>query len=198
MAQPQQADTFLGVAARQHGYLGSKPQAVHRDLEVSVKSTATDQRQNVAPLNDGRSRGELELRSRAWPSIAGQIQAPESMAGVGFVVGGLVAAAASAVQFIIDQGQYLPEIVFASLHVLGPLALAIPAAGGFIVERSHLARRLSILAVGFFAVWAGWNRFDLPSLDWTGPRLLFAAIWIAGGVRLLTRRGTYLIHGARE
>lgn len=162
-----------------------------------MKATAIDQ-QHVTPLNDGRSREELELRSRAWPSLARHIQAPESMAGVGFVVGGLVAAAASTVQFIIDQGQYLPEIVFRSLHILGPLALAIPAAGGFIVERSQLARRLSILAVAFFAVWAGWNRFDLPSLDWRGPRLLFAAIWIAGGVRLLTRKGKYVIRGARE
>lgn len=153
-----------------------------------MKATATDQRQNVAPLNDGRSRGELRLRSGAWSSVAGHPQAPEAMAGAGFVIGGFIAAAASAVQFIIDQGQSLPDIVFRSLHLLAPVALLVPAACGFMVERSVLARRLSVLAVGFVAVWAGWDGFGLPSFDWTIPRLLFGAIWIAGGVRLLSRK----------
>jgi len=67
-----------------------------------VKTTATDQRQNVAPLDDSRSRGELELRSKAWPSIAEFIQAPEAMAGAGFVVGGCIGVAAGAVQLIVD------------------------------------------------------------------------------------------------
>jgi hypothetical protein len=155
-----------------------------------VKATAADQRQNVTPLNDGRSRGELQLRPKAGPSVNGYTQAPEAVIGAGFVVGGFVAAAASLVQLIIDRGGYLPEVVFRGLHVLGPLALIVPAAGGFMMARSRLARRLSVLTVGFLAIWAGWDRFDLPALDWTVPRFLLGALWIVRGVLLLRKKGS--------
>lgn len=81
-----------------------------------MKAKTTDQRPRETLNHDDFPPGALQGRPGAWLSTAGQIQIRERMVGIGFVVGELVAAAASAVQFIIVQGQYLPEIVFRGLQ----------------------------------------------------------------------------------
>ena len=110
----------------------------------------------------------------------------ERWAGVGFILGGLVIGAALTVQLMVGRGYLLPSAVFRSFHVVGPIAFIGAVTGGFILGRSPLARWLSIGALGFIAIQAGWSRF-LPSISWTVPRLLLAVVLVLGGLRLITK-----------
>lgn len=121
---------------------------------------------------------ELLVPKRALPS--------QRWIASGFVLAGFLTVAAVSVQILSEQGLALPTLVYRGFHLLGPIAYAGAAVGGFVVGRSRLARLVSAATVGFMAAQAGWERF-LPSIDWTLPRLVVAGLLIASGLRLLLK-----------
>lgn len=151
-----------------------------------MKPTRTVERPSASMLGDAPPPGVLERTSR-WALAAPERRAPlERWAGAGFVLGGITIAAAISIQLLVGQGHHVPNFAFRALHLLGPIALVGPAAGGFLLTRSRLGRWLSAITIGLITIQAGWDRF-LPSPDWTVPRLLLAGGLIVGGLWLLTR-----------
>lgn len=83
---------------------------------------------------------------------------PTAWLAAGYLFGGVTCLAALAIRWAVSHGFTPPNIIFSLFHWWGPLAVVVPAAGGFYLHRSRLARALA----GGYADRGEPARRDLP------------------------------------
>ena len=112
------------------------------------------------------------------------------LAGAAFLVSGFALSSAIIIELALSRGAVLPSFLFRLMHWQAPLTLALAAGAGWTLYESRLARWLSGITVGFVAFRMAAERYSLPRLDGTLPRILLALGLITGGLYLALRRSS--------
>lgn len=109
---------------------------------------------------------------------------PTTWVAAGYLLGGVTCLAALAIQWAASRGYTPPNIIFSLFHRWGPVALVIPAAGGFWLHRSRLARALTIATLTLMAWPSAADRLGLSWNDGWWLKALLGGTLVLGGLVL--------------